>query len=393
MGKRTPKKQAGNAAAPCEVPQGWIPAGQLPPEADAPSWVFEPWIPRGYVSLVTGLPESGKSSFLLWLAACVSAGRVPDAAAQVEPRPVILCAAEDSYKQTLAPRLVRLGACEDRIIVPQGNTPGTFARLRLPADLPSLLRAVATTRAALLILDPAAAYLDAADVNNETACRAILDGLQELAQRTACAIVLTRNFNKRHDGPLLSRINGSAAWRDVPRSILCAVRHPIDPAQLILVRGKASVGPRPAPRRYHFEVVDGHPVFSLDEECALSLEDCEDAAGSPGERAEWRAAHELLCGLIGDTWLKACTIYSAAQAQGIGKGKVWRAKVELGVQTRRMGWGPGSHVEWGPPGDGWPADLKPGGHAAYIPPTPARPLPPPGTKKARRSRKGGGRGA
>jgi AAA domain len=331
-------------------------------KSDAPmSFLWNPWIPRGTLTLITGLPACGKTCLLVRLVASVTSGVGLEPGEASAPAPVLLLAGEDSFQSTLKPRLKAAGADLWELILPAPDMAGNqHASIRLPGSLADLELVVLQSKAALVVLDPVAAYIGAADLNQETAVREILDGLLAMAQRTGSAIVITRNFNKRQTGPLLSRINGSAAWRDVPRSILCATRHPREPQQLVLVHAKSS-GPQPAlPRLYCLEDRDGVPLLLIGDNLDLTLEDCEESSTSPGERAEWAAAHELLFGLIGRQWTKAAAIYTAAASLGIGKGKVWRAKAELAVPHRRVGFGPGSHVEWGPPKNGWPEGLVQG---------------------------------
>jgi AAA domain len=342
--------------------QGWTLASALSESSEQQSFLWRPRIPRGCLTLITGLPECGKSCLLIRLVGAVTSGVVEDVADAYPPAPVVYLGAEDGWSTIVKPRLKAASVNLWNLVLPAIETnPGRGNRILLPGSLTDLERVVLASRAVLVVLDPIAAYVSSADLNQETAVREILDGLQQLAQRTGAAVCCTRNFNKRQTGQLLSRINGSAAWRDVPRSILCCTRHPRDPRQLVLVHGKSSGPLAASPRLYEIVDRDGVPFLQVGAEADLTIEDCEDAASSPGERAEWAAAHELLVGLIGRQWTKAAGIYTAAQAVGIGKGKVWRAKAELAVPHRRVGFGPGSHVEWGPPRDGWPAGLECGG--------------------------------
>jgi AAA domain len=337
---------------------GWTLAPSLPESSAAQSFLWRPWVPRGVLTLITGLPECGKTCLLIRLIAAATSGIGMEPGESAAPAPVLLLAAEDGFHSILRPRLKAAGADLWHLVLPAADSDSNrHCRILLPGSLGDLERVVVGSRAALVVLDPAAAYIAAADLNQETAVREILDGLQQIAQRTGAAVCCTRNSNKRQVGPILSRINGSSAWRDVPRSILCATRHPRDPQRLVLVHGKSSGPPKAPPRLYRIEDRDGAPLLIIGDALDLTIEDCEESSSSPGERAEWAAAHELLAGLIGQQWCKAAAIQSAGAAIGIGKGKLWRAKAELRVPHRRVGFGPGSHVEWGPPKAGWPEGL------------------------------------
>ena len=103
------------------------PASEIAPEPVV--WAWEHFgqgrIPAGSVGLFAGREGTGKSSFLIWLAAQVTRGELPGAF-KGDPRPVIYVTFEDSWKFTIVPRLIAAGADLDSRL--PGRSPGHRGR-------------------------------------------------------------------------------------------------------------------------------------------------------------------------------------------------------------------------------------------------------------------------
>jgi hypothetical protein len=378
--RKSRAKRAGSSYA---IPDGWCRGPDIPGANEVSGYLWEPWVPLGVLTLLVGNSESGKTTLLCRLIAHATGGNGAYIDRGTEPAPVLLMGAEDPYHSLYRPRLLAAGANEALVIARDRSRGPNSSALRLPECLPDLEDAVFQSGARLLVIDPIAAWASAIDLNTETATRSILDGLGEIARRLKVAVIGTRNFNKKTGGPLLNRINGSSAWRDVPRSILLVMTHPKEPGKLVLAHAKSSGPVKARPLHYHLASVEGQAYFSIDGPSALTLLDCEDSAASAGEREEWTVAEQLVAGLVGDEGAKASVIFTAAQAAGISKSRIYRVKVELKVLHERKGWGPDSYILWLPPENGWPAHLRPPQkpRAPRHTSSPTPPPPPPNGKK------------
>ena len=73
-------------------------------------WLWEPYIPRGAISLIQGDGGTGKTTTALAIAAAVSRGDALPNGFNSEPASVIVQNAEDSYTRTIRPRLEQSGA-------------------------------------------------------------------------------------------------------------------------------------------------------------------------------------------------------------------------------------------------------------------------------------------
>src|SRR5258708_26384587 len=79
------------------------PASEIEPEPVVWAWEDDGAgrIPAGSVGLFAGREGTGKSSFLIWLAARITRGELPGSLDS--PRAVIYVAVEDSWKYTIVP--------------------------------------------------------------------------------------------------------------------------------------------------------------------------------------------------------------------------------------------------------------------------------------------------
>lgn len=358
----------------CHLP-GFRFADSLSGEKKEMGYLWFPWIAKGTLTLITGLPELGKTTLLVRILSAVTQGQTIGTEQHGEASRAFVLSSEDNFEVSILPRIKVIGGNPSKLIVPQEKDErGHACRMTFPSDCERLIDAIRKSGATLVVIDPLAKYVVAPDLNQEIATREILDSLQHVAQETGASVITSRNFNKSQSGPLLSRINGSAAFRDVPRSILAVTTHPREKGQRVLVHAKCSYAEKSRPLNYSLTIMSGQPVFTVGEESDLKIEECEDRISSSGERAEWRAAHEHVRGMIDTGWIDATKVYSAAAALGISKSNVWRAADELEVVHRRIGFGAGSRVEWGPPLNGWPPTLaKPEEDNSTIPPIDSSP--------------------
>lgn len=327
-------------------------------EVEKVTWLWEPWIPGNALSLVCGDPQMGKSTLLAHLAAMVTSRNRGKRNGTREPDAVLWVRGEEPWGMATAPRLEAAGADLSRVIradkMHQAGSRVTIGRLQ--AELPQMISA----GLGLVIIDPLAALAEeGSDWTSEGSARQTLDTLMSLAESYTVPIIGARNWNKRQGCGRLDRIMGSAAFRDVPRAIISCMADPIRHRHYVLCLDKWSYGAGSPPLSYTLESGSkGVPKWVGGETHRLGADDLDAERLSGGARAEWRAAHELIRGMIGDTFCEATRLYAAAQALGIGKKMVWRASVELKVQRSREGFGPGSHVNWSPPRKGWPEDLE-----------------------------------
>lgn len=177
-------------------------------------------IPSGSVGLFAGREGTGKSSFLIWLTARITRGELPGMLSGI-PRAVVYIAVEDSWKFTIAPRLVAAGAdlglvYRAEVQVIEGDT----VSLSLPKDNRLLEEAITANDVALVALDPLmSAISDDLDTHVNRQVRQALDPLARLADRTGAVVAGIAHFNKSASTDASSLITASGAFKDVARFI------------------------------------------------------------------------------------------------------------------------------------------------------------------------------
>ncbi|MBM4041620.1 MAG: AAA family ATPase [Planctomycetes bacterium] len=313
-----------------------VPAGDV-------RWLWPGKFPIGKISLVAGDPGRGKSLLALDLAARLSRGRVwPDGQANtLPPSSTLLLTAEDDVGDTVRPRLEALGADVRYVRSMRGLfSEGYYKGFQLPRDLPTLEEAVTETPdARLVVIDPLLAFLTTGTANSNSALRALLATLQEMAERLGFAVIAISHLTKSCGVSPLYRAMGSLAlvaasravwtlWPDLDepertffiplKCNLSAALHahayriaasPLNPKQPVVVWE-----PEPIPMAL-MATSTAHPVFrAKDHECATWLRDV--LKGGP---------------------VPSTDLGKAAREEGFGRTVFRRAKNALRVVTYRDG--------------------------------------------------------
>ena len=190
-------------------------------------WLWEDRFPLSHLSLAVGKPDLGKSQFAVWLAAQISRGQLPGHF-KGDPRGVIYVATEDSFEETIRPRLEAAGADLDRVFrVDSTEQPGKGFTLSLSArDIAEMAGLITGDDVALVVFDPLVSVVGGTSWNKAEEVRAALVPLAEMLQETRCSAVGLMHFRKEFSEDILTQIAGSGAWSQIVRA---AVAFAIDP--------------------------------------------------------------------------------------------------------------------------------------------------------------------
>jgi hypothetical protein len=291
------------------------------------SWLWEPYIPKGKLTLLEGDPGIGKSWLSLAMATGVSLGKGLPGMAESEPSKVILLSAEDGLGDTIRPRLdamqadtSKIHAVTDTLDLQNGGI----------AELQSCIEKQAP---ALVIVDPLMAYIGAGvDIHRANETRAIMSKLAGIAAGFNVAIVLIRHLTKGGASKPIYRGLGSIDIAASCRSALLAGCDPDNPAKRAFVHIKSNLAPMGAAVGY--EVRDSSfywtGISDLTAGRILAAEDSE--YRSAGEDAEAFLREELAQGP-----LSASQIITDARNAGISEVTMKRAKARLSIATHRQG--------------------------------------------------------
>jgi hypothetical protein len=240
------------APAPSSQPHTWhrqrhgplVALSQVSPERL--HWLSPGRLAAGKITILDGDPGLGKSTLLCEFAARISRGDPLPGGEPAPPRPVVLMSAEDDLYDTIRPRIDAAGGDARRVIafstLLSAGTP-----VAIPDDVRILEKIIAPTNAALLVIDPLAAFLSPRhNVNSDQAVRQAFHSLKGLAERTGAAIVAVRHLNKSMSGNPLYRGGGSIGIIGAARCGLLLAADPDDPERRILAATKGNLG-RPPP--------------------------------------------------------------------------------------------------------------------------------------------------
>ena len=160
-------------------------------------WLWDRRLAIGTLSLIAGREGLGKSSICYWMVAQVTRGLLPGEH-RGEPRAVLICATEDSWEQTIVPRLMAAGADRSRVFrVEVVSALNVKVGLSLPRDLVEVEQAARQTGATLLLLDPLTSRLsEALDTHKDADVRRALEPLASLAERAGMGVLGIMHHNK-----------------------------------------------------------------------------------------------------------------------------------------------------------------------------------------------------
>jgi hypothetical protein len=215
-------------------------------EARSVDWLWEPFIPLGMLTMLSGDPGTGKSFIGLSVCADLSRGKLRDGRS-VEPANSLYLSIENPLAETIRPRFDLLGGDASRFFALNGTV---FAeggeeqrRAVTLGDISILDAAITETGARLIIVDPIQSYFGAnVDLHRSNETRPVLDGLAKLAEKHHCAVLLLRHLSKQTGGKAIHRGLGSIDLTGAVRSEMLAGALPDDPEARAIVHIKNNVG-------------------------------------------------------------------------------------------------------------------------------------------------------
>lgn len=309
-------------------------------KAEPVEWFWRGRIPKGKLTLFDGNPGEGKSAVCTDLAARKSVGRQWPDGAPCEAGGVVICSAEDGLSDTIRPRVDAAGGDPDRVLslvtVPDGDGERL---LSIPQDLDVIRRGIERVGAELVIVDPLMAFLSG-DVNShrDQDVRRALAPLAKLAEETGAAVLVIRHLNKTSGGNPLYRGGGSIGIIGAARSALLVARHPDDERRRVLAPLKSNLAePAPSLAFILTEAANGAVRVEWKGETALSAAALLADPVDDEERDALTEAQAFLGEVLAGGPVPAKEVQEEAQAAGIAKRTLDRARKALGVESIRKG--------------------------------------------------------
>ncbi len=305
-------------------------------------FLWNPYLPKGRVTILEGDPGLGKTWLCLEIAARLSTGERlsgcrSEAESLPEPARVLFLNGEDDAADTLRPRLEAAGADLSRVLLVSGIREPSTGRTAL-FDLQRLghLEAVIQEyRPALFVVDPVQAFLGPrVSLNSPSQVRALLAPLSALAHQSGCAFLLVRHLVKYRSGPAVHQGMGATELSAAVRSILRVGREGGSGGRRALTHVKSST--TTGGESLYFALRDGRLVF--EESAPLSAADLDGKEPTAEERTALEEAIRFLEEFIPEGRCGAATeVVRMARMQGVATRTLTRARRALQMETKRNG--------------------------------------------------------
>jgi putative DNA primase/helicase len=321
------------------------------------SWLWPDRIAFGKLTLIAGDPGIGKSQITASIAAVVSnGGDWPNREGKAQVGRVLMFSAEDDDADTIRPRLDAAGADVRQVYFAdgvRGSGGSGVAGFDLTRHVELLERQIERHNINVVILDPLNAFLGNTRSHEASQVRAALLPLTEMAARRGIAIIAIMHLTKAiTGGAAMYRIVGSGAFSAVARSIFAVARDP-DSIRVLFVPAKSNLGRGGIPGlAYRIEekmtgsgIRAPAVVWEAVEITTTAEELFADVAPYTGGRGALVEAQEFLKEVLQEGPVDSKTIGRRAKEAGISESTLKRARLSLGLKSRKTGFGPDG--KWG----------------------------------------------
>lgn len=315
-------------------------------EAKPVPWLWRPYLPYGMLSLLSGEPGCGKTFIALAFAAALTVGRVPFTGEPCRPHDVVYLSIENSLEFCIRPRFDTLEGDARRFHALQGAVTGDGPKARREgvrlSDVLLLESAIKQSGAKFLVVDPIQSFLGAeVDSHRSNETRPILDGLKTLAEKYGVCLLILRHFAKSATGSAINRGLGSIDITGAARTELHAGKRD---DQHVLAHAKSNIGPFGTSLGYEI----AQDIFRWTGESSLTADDLAQATGGGSEedRDAMKEAIECLEDMLKRGPKAANEIFAEAKEANISGATLRRAKVKLGVKSRKQQGRKHGQFEW-----------------------------------------------
>jgi hypothetical protein len=323
-------------------------------------WLWMNKLAKGKLHILAGQPGTGKSTIAFQFAATVSSGgNWPDGAPCPQGN-AIIWTGEDDLTDTVAPRLIGMGANMDCVHLISGTVDKDGERFFDPAQDAVLLsnEIKRIGNISLLIIDPIVSAV-AADSHKNGEVRRALQPLVDAGQKYKVAVLGISHFSKGTQGrDPTERVTGSLAFGALARVVMVAAKLPED-SELgegrIFAVSKSNIGIDEGGFKYDLQQTElrDHPGVTTSivvwgdalEGSARTLLEQADTAPLSSEKPSQQAV-ELLEKMLKNGSIDAKDAMKTMRQHGFTAKQVRTAREKMKVKSERVGFGSDGHFEW-----------------------------------------------
>jgi RecA-family ATPase len=183
-------------------------------------WLWDRYIPRGMLTMLTGDPQAGKSTLVCEILAAISAGRPLPGEGEQQPKTQEASwylRSEDEAGSTIVWRLENQQADMVKVLI-------TDVKVELDEEALDQLEATIRSEViAIVVIDTLTTWMGSdIDMNSANQSMSWLEKLKAIGQQTGCAFVLVRHRRKSNGKNDLHSGSGSIGFTAAVRSELMA---------------------------------------------------------------------------------------------------------------------------------------------------------------------------
>lgn len=295
-------------------------------------WLYQPYVPRGKVTLCAAYPGTGKTFLLCYMAACVSTGKnffniVPF---ENKPGKVIYLTAEDGIGDTIKKRLRICGADMKKVFTVNNN------KSSLTFDSPEIEQFIRDVQPDLMIFDPFQSYIGGdIDMNAPNKTGERVGHVVELADKYDVAIVIICHFNKNGKGDAITRVLGSTDIMGKCRSYIALGNVPGEEDIKFMSHEKSSLEKKGKTILFEIDVDNGGIVYlgenslSMDDYTAIRSKNRVKSAPA------LEGAKQFIVNNMPNGRRKAKELFELAKGCKISEMSLRRARDEIGIIQRK----------------------------------------------------------
>ena len=183
-------------------------------EPEEVEWIWENRIPKGFMTLIFGMPGTMKSYISIALAVAGSVGEGLPIQKDFKPFRTLFLLGEDSARGVLVNRLKTFeNANLDQIYAYDEHI--TFTE----DGLDEIGKMIKQKNIKMLVVDPLNAFFGGVDTNSDAQIREVLSELILSCREIDCALVVISHMNKNQEQTNFYRVSGSTGLPALARSI------------------------------------------------------------------------------------------------------------------------------------------------------------------------------